>query len=159
LELCEELGGELVAARFEDIEVEKAARVEAGLGPLAAAIVVEDVPAALERLAQTSTRFDEVELVRAGAAGRAEDGERVHERLLPVSHEHGVRVSRLPERPSLGKNAREARRASLLDEAEHAALELERTAGDLRHTETALAEADELLRDAALGFGPDPAAK
>src|SRR5262249_2365901 len=51
LELCEELGGELVAARFEDIEVERAARVEAGLGPLASAIVVEDVPAALERLA------------------------------------------------------------------------------------------------------------
>jgi chromosome partition protein MukB len=159
LELCEELGGELVAARFEDIEVERAARVESGLGPLAAAIVVEDVPAALERLAHTSTRFEEIQLVRAGGAVRAEDGELVHDRLLAVTNEHGVRVSRLPERPSLGKNAREARRASLLDEAEHAALELERSAADLRHTEAALAEADELARDTALGFGPDPAAK
>jgi len=159
LELCEELGGELVAARFEDIEVERAARVESGLGPLAAAIVVEDVPAALERLGQTSARFDEVQLVRAGAAVRAEDGELVHDRLLAVTNEHGVRVSRLPERPSLGKNAREARRAGLLDDAEHSALELERSTADLRHTEAALTEADELLRDAALGFAPDPAAK
>jgi len=159
LELCEELGGELLAARFEDIEVERAARVQAGLGPLAAAIVVEDVPAALERLARTSTRFDEVTLVRAGEAVRADDGELVHDGLLSVETGHGVRVSRLPERPSLGKNAREARRTILLAEADHAELELERTASDLRRIEAALAEADELSREAALGFGPDPAVR
>ncbi len=156
LELCEELGGELVAARFEDIEVERAARVQAGLGALASAIVVEDVPAALARLAKSVTRFDEVLLVRAGESVRAEDGELTHGRLLAVPMEHGVRVSRLPERPSLGRNAREARRTALLEEAEHVALELERATRDLRYVDAALADADELARDAALAFGPDP---
>jgi chromosome partition protein MukB len=158
LELCEELGGELVATRFEDIEVERAARVQAGLGALASAIVVEDVAVALERLAQSSTRFEELLLVRAGEAVRPEDGELVHARLLVVPTEHGVRVSRLPESPTLGRNAREARRVALLEQAEHTALELERSAADVRYVEAAIADADELLRDAALAFGPDPRA-
>jgi chromosome partition protein MukB len=156
LELCEELGGEPVAARFEDIDVERAARVQAGLGALASAIVVEDVRAGLERLAQSGTRFDEVLLVRAGESVHAEDGELVHARLLAVPTEHGLRVSRLPERPTLGKNAREARRLGLLEEAEHVALELERATTDVRYVESALADSDELGRDAALAFGPDP---
>jgi chromosome partition protein MukB len=158
LELCEELGGELLAARFEDIEVERAARVQAGLGALASAIVVEDVRAALERLSASETSFDEVLLVRAGESVRAEDGELVAERLLAVPTEYGLRVGRLPERPKLGRNAREARRVGALEEAEHAALELERVTADLRYVEVAVAEVDELTREAALVFGPDPSA-
>jgi chromosome partition protein MukB len=155
LELCDELGGEFLSARFEDIEVERAARVEAGLGALASAIVVDDVPKALERLRQTGTPFDEVCLVPAGAAVHAE-GEPVGERLLAVTSGTGVRVTRLPERPSIGRKAREARHEALLAEAEHLALELERLTADVRRLENAVGDADETLRDAAFAFGPDP---
>jgi chromosome partition protein MukB len=157
LALCEELGGEFLAARFEDIEVERAARVQAGLGSLAAAIVVNDIDKALATLTQSSTTFQEVELVRAGAAVEAEEGELAGRRLLAVSTATGVRVTRLPERPSLGRKARESRRLALIEQAEHLALELERLTADVRRLEGAANDADEVLRHADFAFGPDPA--
>jgi chromosome partition protein MukB len=156
LGLCEELGGELLASRFEDIEVEQAARVQAGLGALASAIVVDDIPRALAHLEETGMRLCEVHLLRAGDPVRTEDGQLLGRRLLATPTENGTRVTELPERPSLGRNAREARRLGLLEEAEHLALELEQATADLRRTDTALSGLDELFHDATLAFGPDP---
>ena len=156
VELCEELGGEFLAARFEELDVERAARVEAGLGELAAAIVVPDVPAALAQLERSGAPFGDVHLVRAGEAIAAEDGEPLGARLLAVPTEHGVRVTRLPERPTLGRHAREARRAALLEQAEQLAADVERASSDGRRLDTLAADADELVRDAAFAFGPDP---
>jgi chromosome partition protein MukB len=156
LELCDELGGEFLSARFEDVEVERAARVEAGLGAFATAIVVDDVAKALERLRQTGTPFDEVCLVAAGAAMEGDGGELVGQGLLAVTQGNGVRVTRLPERPSIGRKAREARREALVAESEHLALELERVTSDLRRLEAAVSDAEEALRDTAFVFGADP---
>jgi chromosome partition protein MukB len=157
VELCEELGGEFLAARFEELDVERAARVQAGLGALASAIVVADVPAALAQLERSGAPFGDVHLVRAGQTVAADDGEPLGARLLAVPTEHGVRVTRLPERPTLGRHAREARRSSLLEEAERLALDIERASSDARRLDALLADADELVREAALAFGPDPA--
>jgi len=156
VELCEELGGEFLAARFEELDVERAARVQAGLGELAAAIVVPDVPAALARLEQSGAPFGDVHLVRAGENVAAEDGEPLGARLLAVPTEHGVRVTRLPERPTLGRHAREARREALLEQAERLAEDIERASSDARRTDALAADADELVREAASAFGPDP---
>jgi len=65
-------------------------------------------------------------------------------------------VSRIPERPSLGRTARETRRAALIAEAEHVELELERTASEVRRLDAQLGSVEELLREAELAFGPDP---
>ncbi len=156
LELCEELGGELFATRYEDVEADRAARLQAELGPLAQAIVVEDLTDALAKLQDSDARLDELLLVRAGHEIPAGEGQLVGERLLTVSTEVGVRVSRIPERPNLGRTAREARRLAVLAEAEHVELELERTSSELRRMDAQLASVEELLRDSELVFGPDP---
>lgn len=156
LELCEELGGELFAARYEDVEAERAARVQAELGPLASAIVVEDLKSALTKLEESGASLDEVLLVRAGETIADSAGELVGRRFLAVPTETGVRVSRLPERPNLGRTARETQRLALLAEAEHLALELERTTAELRRMDVYVSSIEELLREAELAFGPDP---
>lgn len=156
LELCEELGGELFAARYEDVEVDRAARVQAELGPLAAAIVVDDLKLALEKLETSGASLDEVLLVRAGETVEDSGAELVGGHLLAVPTPTGLRVSRLPDRPNLGRNAREAQRLAMLAEAEHLALELERTTSELRRMDGYVTSIEELLREADLAFGPDP---
>ncbi|HWP06346.1 MAG TPA: SbcC/MukB-like Walker B domain-containing protein, partial [Polyangiaceae bacterium] len=100
--------------------------------------------------------FSDVHLVRAGETVAAEDGEPLGARLLAVPTEHGVRVTRLPERPTLGRHAREARRAALLEQAERLAEDVERASSDARRLDALTADADELVRDPACAFGPDP---
>jgi chromosome partition protein MukB len=156
LELCEELGGELFAARYEDVGADQAARLQAELGPLASAIVVDDLEAALTKLEASDASLDEVVLVRAGETIADSKGELVGGRLLAVPTETGLRVSRLPERPNLGRNARETQRITLLAEAEHLALEVERTTSELRRMDGYVSSIEELLREAELAFGPDP---
>jgi chromosome partition protein MukB len=156
LELCEALSGELFAARFEDIEVERAAFVEAELGPLAHAIVVEDVDAAVTELERVGTKLEHVWLVRAGESVRHDTGRKTGD-AVTVPTELGRRVSRLPARPTLGRSARAARAKSLSVDAERTALELERLSAELRRSENLLDEADTLAGDAALLEGPDPA--
>src|SRR5207244_2543654 len=50
LRLRDELDGELLGNRFEELDVKAAARLEAVLGPLTQAIVVDDVAEASARL-------------------------------------------------------------------------------------------------------------
>ena len=156
LELCEELGGELFATRYEDVEADRAARVQAELGPLASAIVVNDLKEALAKLEASGAPLDEVLLVRAGETVADTAGELVGGRFLAVPTETGLRVSRLSERPNLGRTARETQRVALLAEAEHLALELERTTAELRRMDGYVSSIEELLREADLAFGPDP---
>ena len=158
IELCEELGGELFATRYEDIEADRAARVQAELGPLASAIVVEDLTEALAKLETSGAALDEVLLVRAGDQVSAAIGNLVGGHLLTVSTDSGLRVSRIPERPNLGRTARESRRLALLAEAEHVELELERTTSELRRLDGHVTSVEELLREAELAFAPDPSA-
>ena len=154
-QLCEELGGELFATRYEEIDAQRAAHVQAELGPLASAIVVEDLQEALAKLENSELPLDDLLLLRAGDEVSAAPGDLVGEHLLSVSTQYGLRVSRIPERPKLGRTARESRRLALLAEAEQAALNLEHTATELRRTEAHVSGVDELLREGWLAFGPE----
>jgi len=132
------LEGELLAGRFEDLPVESSAEVEALLGPLHQALVVEDVRAAAEALAAAKDPPPTVWLLGGGApleldaAGRP-PGERLAQSVV-VPGEHGVRVTRLPSSPVLGRRAREQRMAELHQRARA----LERSAEQLRTQEQAL---------------------
>jgi chromosome partition protein MukB len=66
--LRDELGGELLAERFEDLDVESARWVEARLGPLAHALIVDDPDASARAIRGAARTVPTVWLVAAGAA-------------------------------------------------------------------------------------------
>src|SRR5262249_38313493 len=70
--LRDELGGELLAGRFEDLDPDDAAWVEARLGPLTGAVIVEDPDAAARSLAASERVLATVWLVRARALPETE---------------------------------------------------------------------------------------
>src|SRR5690606_11273796 len=111
LRLRDELGAELLLERFEEAPIERAATLEAELGALTHALVVEDPEAAARTLAGQPRTLASVWLLdpsaakaceRAGA-GRAIDGDLV----LPEAGR--VRITRIPEQPTLGRVARQRR--------------------------------------------------
>ncbi len=157
LRLRDELDGELLGNRFEELDLKEAARLEALLGPLTQAIVVDDLEQATERLRDKPRELDEVRLVAAGTdlgflgAGGGEAGKDVC-----VNEGPALRVSRRPERPSLGRKAREARVDELRREAVSRGEELEKRQARLRAVTGALSEIDQLLPDAELLERGDP---
>jgi len=132
------LEGELLAGRFEDLPVEDSAEVEALLGPLHQAVVVEDVRAAAEALAASKDPPPTVWLLGGGApleldtAGRP-PGERLGQSVV-VQGERGVRVTKIPPNPVLGRRAREQRASEMQQKLRI----LERSAERLRSDEQAL---------------------
>lgn len=65
--LADELEGELLVRRYEDVDVDEATTIEAQLGPLVDGIVVEDVDGAVSKLQQIPLPLDHVWLVEVGA--------------------------------------------------------------------------------------------
>jgi chromosome partition protein MukB len=158
LRLRDELDGELLGNRFEELDLKEAARLEALLGPLTQAIVVDDVAAASARLHGKPRELAELRLLAAGtdlsllnqqASENAGD--------LYVNEGPALRVTRRPERPTLGRKAREARIEDLRKEAVRLGEELERRQARLRAVTAALGEIDQLLPDAELLERGDPA--
>jgi len=66
--LRDELGGELLAERFEDLDADVAGWVEARLGPLVHAVIVDDPVAAARSIQGSARSIPTVWLVAAGAA-------------------------------------------------------------------------------------------
>lgn len=126
----DEVSGELVAGRFEELETKEAARLEAQLGPLAQAIIVDDLDAAATQLRELGQPIEEsVWLVAAGTPLEALSEENRGESLCVVVHENiGLRVSPVPLLPTLGRSARqkaaELARASALECGESLELSL-----------------------------------
>ncbi|HEY6725702.1 MAG TPA: chromosome partition protein MukB [Polyangiaceae bacterium] len=114
LELRDLLDGALLASRFEELEPETARLVEARLGPLVHAIVVEDVAHARDLLASVDRQCADVYLIAAGAdlAGLS-DAPDAGGRDVAVASEGATRITRVPEVASLGRVARERRARSL----------------------------------------------
>ncbi len=132
MRIRDELSGELVAGRFEELAVEEAARLEAQLGPLAHAIIVDDLAASAEKIAELEGSIGEtIWLVEAGtpleSLSSAMDGEGGGDCVV-VQEQVGLRVSPVPNHPTLGRSAREkaAKRArkSALDLTEELELSL-----------------------------------
>jgi len=142
LELRDELGGELVVGRYEELEVDDAARTEALLGPLALAIVVPDPELAAQQLAEREGPLPEVRLMAPGVSVEP-DGEAAFEgRAVIVREQGGIRITPLPDAPTLGRHARARRAAELRDRAEGCGEELDRLLAELHRL-------DGLRRDAA----------
>lgn len=157
LKLRDELDGELLGNRFEELDLAEAARLEALLGPLTHAVVVDDVAQASERLRDKPRELRELRLVEAGTdLGFLKQGVAEHAHDVFVQEGPALRVTRRPERPSLGRKAREARIEELRRQAAAAGEELERRHTRLRSVAGALAEIDQILPDAELLEQGDP---
>ncbi|MEY4578622.1 MAG: hypothetical protein RL701_3325, partial [Pseudomonadota bacterium] len=116
LRLRDELGAELLAGRFEDLESAEASWVEARLGPWLHALVVEDPAAAAAELAKLDHPLETVHFVRAGAlleltSSAADSGQPA----LLCEEPYGLRVVRRRELPSLGRRARETKLEEMLE--------------------------------------------
>ena len=158
LKLRDELDGELLGNRFEELDPKAAARLEALLGPLTHAIVVDDVAEASQRLQGKPRELPELRLIAAGTdLGALDQNASEHAADLFVSEGPALRITRRPERPTLGRKAREARIEDLRREAASLGEELERRQARLRSVTQALAEIDQLLPDAELLERGDPA--
>lgn len=157
LRLRDELDGELLGNRFEELDLKEASRLEALLGPLTQAIVVDDVAEATARLQGKPRELGELRLVAAGtdldflSQNATDSASDVH-----VSEGPALRVTRRPERPSLGRKAREARIEELRREAAGMSDELERRQARLRAVQSALGDLDQLLPEAELLEQGDP---
>jgi chromosome partition protein MukB len=143
LRLRDELGGELVSARYEELDLERAGAVEARLGPLALGIVVADPErAARELLAGDGDLPPELHLVAAGAALAADPGDELAGRAVVTPTATGVRLTPVPAAPTLGRHARARRAAELRARAETCGAELDALLTELHGLEV-------LRRDAA----------
>lgn len=153
--------GELLAGRFEETPVGDAARVQALLGPLAEAIVVEDVREAARRLSESAHRPDTVWLVGGEAGlsfgrGDVPEGQGFGSDVL-VPSTMGWRLARPPQHPTLGRKARAARVQALRAvESEHSQRVVS-LAGHLRDLGADLAEVSDLLPEIGILEAPDPA--
>lgn len=159
LRAAEAVDGSPLRARFDDVAVEEAATVEARLGPLVDAVVVDDPYEAAEawpldgpRHAWLIDHATARELVRTGGGKSESEG------AAGVFTQHGEawRLSRLPADPVVGRAARKARREGM----EHERSALAQQADDLRreHAEALAARrrCSPLLGQAELLDGPDP---
>jgi chromosome partition protein MukB len=157
----DQLGAELVAGYFEDIGMNDAARLEARLGGLAQALVVEDPRASARALAMRPDRLPDVLLVSRDVDLESlmvtvEDAA-VGERDVMVEDGIALRVSRIPSHPRLGRRAREQRAGELRAEAALKGPELEDARSLRRELERLTADAEALLVGHTVWLAGDPA--
>ena len=162
--LRDQVAGELLAASYEDIAIEDAATAEARLGPLAAAIVVDDPESAAVDILQAEARPDSVWLIARDKVPNAESEHRaeahVFEDDVIVEGDDGAwRITRKPASPILGRRARERRLEELKQEARSTAAQITRARGRLEAVQGARAGTDTLLADGDLIEAGDPGPK
>lgn len=106
--LAEALGGELLATRFEEVDDETATCIEAELGALQSAIVVDDLAAAKQAL--THTEPHDVILVRADAALAVAERSTLDGERIWVDESYGARLVGTTRLAGLiGRNRRQQR--------------------------------------------------
>lgn len=184
--LRDEVGGELLAERFEDLDVASAGWVEARLGPLANALIVDDPVAAARVIRGSARTIPTVWLVAAGAALEVSPGPDPADAAAaadaPAADDvgaaqgsialgdsaatdvvckepFGVRVTRRADPPSLGRRARERHVAEL-----HAAIARDGDALDELTARAALLagwrrDADQLAAHVDAWLAGDPTAE
>lgn len=160
LQLKDRLGAELLAGSFEEVAIEEAARLEARLGALTQALIVDDPAAAARAAADRAEELADVLLVPRDAdlhrltestSNTMAGGEDV------VVHEGAaLRVSRIPTKPRLGRRARERRAAELQAQAEAKARELDAARSARRMLDRLVADGDALLAGLEVWLAGDP---
>ncbi len=160
LRLRDALGATLFAAAFEDVGLDEAALLEARLGSLAQALVVDNVEAAALQAAERSEALEQVifvprdaDALELSAATQDDPGARdvwVHEGV-------SLRVTRKPDHPRLGRRAREARAEQLRALAEQRTTALDAVRSERRQVERLVTDGDALLAGQAVWLAGDPA--
>jgi chromosome partition protein MukB len=161
LRLKDRLGADLVAAAFEDVAVGEAGALEARLGPLSQALVVDDVDEAVRSVSDRDPALPEVLLVGRDAnlhaiAVAAEDDAGAAGSDVLVTESHGLRVSRVPNHPRLGRRAREAHATALRAQADRKGEEADQAGMRSRVLQRSLEHSDALLVDLAIWQAGDP---
>ena len=162
LRIRDELTADLLASHFDDVDVEEAAELEARLGPLAEALVVEDIDEATRRLGGRDASLPTVWLVHEDAALSLDPDQvvgRAGERDVVVDEGEARRVTRIPDRPTLGRAAREHRAATLRQEATGLGSRIDELRSAKRHLESLQQAADDLLEGVEVWLLGDPAAE
>jgi len=161
LKLKDQLGAELVAGSFDDVSLDEAARLEARLGGLAQALVVDDPKATAQAISLRPDALGDVLLISRDAdlerLAATADAAVVGERDVAVEDGAALRVSRIPAHPRLGRRAREQRAADLRREADLKGLEVDEQRRLRRQVERLVADGDELLGGHAAWLAGDPA--
>ncbi|GMV42656.1 MAG: hypothetical protein AMXMBFR64_43720 [Myxococcales bacterium] len=155
LALRDELTAELLAVHFDEAG-DEAAELEALLGPLAHALIVPDLDAATTRAAGRAASLPTVWLVAEDAALPEARETGRSGRDVVVDEGDARRITRVPERPTLGRAARERRAAELRTEADALAGEIEEAREAERSAAALLREGDALLEGAALWLAGAP---
>jgi chromosome partition protein MukB len=161
LQLRDQLGADLVAQSFEDVELTEAGRIEARLGPLAQALVVDDPLTTARTLAQRPDGLATVLLVARNTdlsqLAATPNEVAVGDQDIAVTDGVALRVSRIPTQPQLGRRAREARAAELQAQAERQAHRLDEIRTQRRQLERLVADGEALLAGHAVWLAGDPA--
>ncbi|NUP05463.1 MAG: chromosome partition protein MukB [Polyangiaceae bacterium] len=189
IRIRDELDAELLAGRFEDLDPSEAAELEAALGPLAQALIVQDPVAAARALAGSPRELSDLWLVRPDAAllrrepsgaghversetsrggsheARFAAGEREKEEPrtaapagdVVVEETYGARLTRMPERPSIGRVARERRAAAMREEAEKLGAELDAALKRLYELDALASAAEDVVSEGDLLEIEEPA--
>ncbi|WP_211949810.1 SbcC/MukB-like Walker B domain-containing protein [Cupriavidus yeoncheonensis] len=156
--VAEHLDGDLVASQFEELDIETAARTQARLGQWTEAIVVENPEAAAKEASMLEVRPDNLLFVRPDYAPTQQLGISLEDSELVGDGVDcaGVRLTRRPDRPILGRRAREAE-ASRLEEEK---AKVEKNLSDLRTQSGSLQKmleiADRCLALPAAAWREDP---
>lgn len=158
---CQRVDGDLLIDRFDDIAVEEAGRVEAQLGPLYEAILVDNVDVAVSVLTKLEAKHrpNTVWLMDRDADLQRLLAERTRtdqDRDVVVSGATAHRLTRIPSHPTLGSRARRQRASELHSQEAclHEQLaELRCEAEDLNR---GLKQCDDLLRQSSTLDQNDP---
>lgn len=150
LRLRDEFDAELLVQRFEDLEPEQAPELEARLGPLIEALVVNDPRAVAEQLKGRPRELASVWLVASDARFDADSPVSSSSHDVIVEHSSGARVTRVPDRPMLGRRARNARAQTLREHAEALAARLDRDERRIRRLELCLGELRPVVQEPEL---------
>ncbi len=161
LRLKDQLDAELLGSHFDDVRLEEAPRIEARLGHLSHALIVErpraaaravvDRPAALPSVWLMSREDSAALLGQLEAHDGEDDGADAW-----VEEGAALRVTRRPDHPVLGRRAREQRAQALHDEAEQRAREAEDEGQRRRILERAVKDGEALLAQHELWLAGDP---
>lgn len=161
LRLKDTLGAELLAGAFEDASVEDAAVLEARLGPLVQALVVDDPATAASQVHGRPDSLSDVWLVSrdedAARLGTGEARESKESTDVVVLEQRAIRVTRIPTRPRLGRKAREQRAAELRAEADALDAQIESTRVGRRRLDRLVEDGEALLVGQMAWLAGDPA--
>ena len=135
--------------------------LEARLGPLVQALVVDDPATAANQVHGRAESLSDVWLVsrdedaaRLGA-GAARESEEVTDVVVP--EQRAIRVTRIPTRPRLGRKAREKRAAELRAEADALNAQIESARVGRRRLERLAEDGEALLAGQVMWLAGDPA--